>query len=197
MIKAGITGGIGSGKTTCCKLFEEKGVPVYYADIRAKTIYVENPEVKKRVIELLGEEAYKNGKPDRPFIANRVFNDKNLLSKLNAVIHPAVGADYQNWLYQHRDVPYTLKEAAVMIEAGSHQYLDVLIVVTAPKEIRVQRIAGRDGTDQKQIEARMNNQMSDEERLTYADYVIENTTLERLQTQVDEIHKTLTHRAGL
>lgn len=195
MIKAGITGGIGSGKTTCCQLFEAKGVPVYYADVRAKSLYVENPDVKKKVIDLLGAEAYQNNQLNRAFIADQVFNDKNLLHQLNGIIHPAVGADYQKWLEKHKDAHYTLKEAAVMIESGSYKDLDVLIVVTAPKALRIQRVASRDGSDQKQIEARMSNQITDAERRKYADYVIENTTLEHLQDQVNAIHEQLLSRS--
>lgn len=195
MIKAGITGGIGSGKTTCCKLFEKKDVPVYYADDRAKALYVENKHVKQQVLELLGDEAYINNRLNRSFIAQKVFDDKKLLKQLNAIIHPAVGSDYKKWLLNHQSAPYTIKEAAVMIESGSYKELDFLIVVTAPEEQRLQRVIARDGSDHEQIKARMKNQMSDAERRKFADFVIENTTLKKLERQVNEIHEVLISKA--
>lgn len=191
MIKAGITGGIGSGKTTCCKIFEELGVPVYYADQRAKDMYVENPEVKEQVIALLGKDAYNQNELQRKYIAGKVFTDKSLLKKLNAIIHPAVGEDYQKFLKRNAKSNYTLKEAAVMIESGSARNLDYLIVVTAPQADRIERIAKRDDASREDIKNRMENQLSDEERLKHADFIIHNTTLAHLREQVESIHEQL------
>ena len=191
MIKAGITGGIGSGKTTCCKIFEELGVPVYYADQRAKDMYIENPEVKEQVIALLGKDAYNQNELQRKYIAGKVFTDKSLLKKLNAIIHPAVGEDYQKFLKRNAKSDYTLKEAAVMIESGSARNLDYLIVVTAPQADRIERIAKRDDASREDIKNRMENQLSDEERLKHADFIIQNTTLAHLREQVESIHEQL------
>jgi dephospho-CoA kinase len=194
MIKVGITGGIGSGKTTICKIFELYGIPVYYADDRAKSLMVKNRELKKAIIELVGQDAYfKNGRLNRRYVADVVFNDKNILTQLNGLVHPAVAKDGEEWFesQQNSGSIYALKEAALLIESGSYKLLDKLIVVTAPLETRIKRVMSRDKVNRKSVEARIQKQMNEEERLSYADFVIENNEMTSLIQQVNAIHHQL------
>jgi dephospho-CoA kinase len=190
-LKVGITGGIGSGKTTVCKIFEELGAPVYYADERAKALMTNNKALKNNILGLLGENAYfENGELNRPFIASVVFRDKAKLQQLNDLVHPAVREDGQAW-HDSQTAPYTLKEAALLVENGSFRDLDALIVVTAPLEIRLQRVMQRDGADRETVEARMRNQLPEQEKLKHADFVVLNDGEHGLIEQVYGIHKNL------
>ncbi len=194
-LKVGITGGIGSGKTTVCKIFESLGIPVYYADDRAKLLMVENQAVRSKIIALFGTEAYlPDGKLNRQFIASIVFQDKKKLEKLNAIVHPAVLQDGKQWHTAQTGAPYSLKEAALLIESGSHKALDKLIVVTAPPELRIQRVMERDGVPREAVEARISKQLPEEEKLKLADFVIENDGTKMLTTQVLKIHRLLMGR---
>jgi dephospho-CoA kinase len=191
MLKVGITGGIGSGKTYVCKLFAEKGVPVYNADLRARFIMNHDVSVKEQIVQLFGEHAYRNEELNRTFIAEQVFKDKAKLEQLNAIVHPAVGKDYEVWLSEHQHEPYTLKEAAIMIETRGYKLLDYLILVTAPKEIRINRIKERDSLTQEDIIARMDKQMDDAEKIKFADFVIENNGDDSLADKVNTLHEQL------
>ncbi len=192
MLKVGITGGIGSGKTTVCRIFETLGIPVYYADDRAKTIMVENKQVVNQVKDLFGAEAYlHDGSLNRQHIANIAFNDQQKLSQLNAVVHPAVFADGDQWHQQQMDVPYTLKEAALLFESGSYRQMDKLITVFAPEDLRIQRVLKRDDTYEEQVRQRIAKQMSDEEKTKLTDYVIYNDGQQALIPQVLKIHHQL------
>ncbi|MCB0661361.1 MAG: dephospho-CoA kinase, partial [Saprospiraceae bacterium] len=143
-LKVGITGGIGSGKTTVCKIFEKFGIPVYYADFRAKQLMITQPEIVDTVKKIFGEEAYSSdGELNRPHIAQIAFNNPEKLQQLNAIVHPAVHKDSEDW-HLAQDAPYTLNEAALMVESGGYKRMDKLIVVTAPLEIRIQRVMDRD-----------------------------------------------------
>lgn len=192
MFKIGITGGIGSGKTTVCKIFETLGIPIYYADERAKALMVENQELIASIKKLFGEKAYlEDGSLNRAYIAEIVFNDKNKLQQLNGLVHPAVFMDGVEWHNAQKDVPYTLKEAALLFEGKGHQFLDKIITVYAPKEVRLERVMKRDNAPKEAIEARMNKQMPDEEKVKLADFVIYNDGTQLLIPQVMEIHKAL------
>ncbi len=141
MLRIGITGNIGSGKTTVCKMFEILGVPVIYADAVGRQLLSEDPEVIAAVKELLGPESYASGKPDRSFIASRVFHDQDKLSALNSVIHPRVHQVVQDWFDQlPPDTSYAMEEAALLVESGGFRLLDRLILVTAPEEMRINRV---------------------------------------------------------
>ena len=191
-VQVGITGGIGSGKTTVCKIFETLGIPVYYADDRAKAIMVENPIVMEQIIDQIGPASYfPDGSLNRKYIAGIVFKNTEKLDALNKIVHPAVGQDGLDWHHAQANVPYTLREAALMIESGSYRSLSKLIVVAAPKEIRLQRVMKRDGTDREAVLARMDKQMSEEEKLKYADFVINNDGRHSLVKQVWGIHHQL------
>jgi dephospho-CoA kinase len=193
MLKVGITGGIGSGKTTVCKIFETLGIPVYYADDRAKWLMENDEQLVKGIKDLFGEEAYTpEGKLNRPYIAQIVFSEKDKLSSLNQLVHPAVGLDGIRWNEAQTGVPYTLKEAALIYESGSYQLLDKVITVFAPKDLRIERVMARDQVDREAVESRIAKQMSEEEKMERADYVIYNDGNQSLIKQVYTIHKDLT-----
>lgn len=192
MLSVGITGGIGSGKTFVCKIFESLGVPVYYADERAREILAHHPVAIQRVKALLGEEAYDaNGIPNRKWIAAQVFNHPDQLAALNAIIHPLVFEDHADWLKTHQHFPYVLKEAALLVETGSYRMLDKLIVVAAPEDLRIRRVMQRDGVSREEVEVRMRNQLPEEEKLQLADYVIENVSEASTRSRVAHIHAQL------
>ncbi len=159
----GLTGGIGSGKTTVAKMFAELGTPVYIADIEAKKLTNSSKFIRKKVIELLGEKAYTNDGLNRKYVADKIFNDKNLLQSVNNIIHPKVALHFKNWVSMQNG-PYVIKEAAILFENGGYKDCDLIILVTAPKEIRINRIIDRDKTSKYEIKQRMANQWSDEKK---------------------------------
>lgn len=191
-LKVGLTGGIGSGKTTVSQIFKTMGIPVYDADQHAKRILAEEYEVKKKVIALLGSSAYsKEGKLNREYIAANVFGNKGKLRLLNAIVHPAVAKDSLNWHRQQKDVPYTIKEAALIYEAGSVVYLDKVITVAAPYELRINRTMSRDDISREEVLARMKHQLPQEEKVERADFVILNDRNQMLIPQIVNIHRQL------
>lgn len=192
MYHLGITGGIGSGKTTVCKIFETLGIPIYYADERAKHLMSHDPALVAGIIELFGIEAFLEPHIlNRAHIAQVAFNDKEKLTQLNALVHPAVAKDGMAWQAAQKDVPYTLKEAALLYESGSYRSLDKIIVVTAPLELRIQRVIARDGAKREDVEARISKQMPEEEKVKRADFVIYNDGQQALLPQVIGIHRRL------
>jgi dephospho-CoA kinase len=196
MLKIGITGGIGSGKTTVCKIFETLGIPVYYADERAKRLMVENTGLVSEIKRLLGPEAYfEDGSLNRKYIARIVFNDPDKLTQLNSLVHPAVGRDGEQWHAAQKGVPYTLKEAAILFESKSHLLLDKVIAVSAPVEMRIARVIARDQVDRTTVEARIREQMPEEERIRRADFVIYNDGTQSLVRQVVALHRRLSRPA--
>ena len=194
MLKAGITGGIGSGKTTVCRMFEKLGIPVYFADDSAKYLMQHEHFLIDQIKKNFGEDVYINGTLDRKLLASKVFNDPARLSLLNSLVHPAVFRDTERWIEEQRDkkVPYILKEAALLVETGSYKALDKLIVVVAPLNTRIQRVTERDKVDEAEIIARVKNQLPEEEKVKLADFVItNNATLEELEQQVLKIHEKM------
>lgn len=191
--KIGITGGIGSGKTTVCKIFETLGVPIYYADLEAKKIISLNPAVKKQIKELLGPQSYfKNGKPNKTYIASKIFGNKSLLESMNKIVHPAVQTDVERWYENIKSkniATYVLKEAALLVENKSYKHLDALIVVTCPENIRIKRVMERDNISEDAVLARISNQLSEEEKVRVADFIIKNDGNTPLIPQVWEIHR--------
>ncbi len=187
----GLTGGIGSGKTTVAKLFTELGVPVYNSDLQAKNLMQDSKEIRTAIIDLLGEESYALQKLNKKYIADKVFGDKELLQKLNAIVHPAVREDFISWVKKKR-TPYVIQEAAILFENNSYKIFDKIILVKAPKEARLERILARDNTSREEILARMENQWDDSKKIPLADYIIENTDLEETKLQVEKIHRQLT-----
>ncbi|MGE3822758.1 MAG: dephospho-CoA kinase [Bacteroidia bacterium] len=192
MQKIGITGGIGSGKTTVARVFEQLGIPVYHADYWAKELMNTDPLVINRLKELFGNDIYDNaGNADRKRIAELVFADKNKLNQLNSIIHPAVWLHGENWLKQHAGKPYILKEAAILFESGGNKDMDKVIMVSAPKEIRLERVMKRDNLTRAEVEARMANQWPDEQKTALSDFVIVNDGKQLVIPQVLQIHSRL------
>lgn len=194
MIKVGITGGIGSGKTSVCQIFERLGAPVYYADVRAKQLMEEDKELMDSIKQLIGENAYdENEKLNRQLVADTVFSDEEKLLKLNSLVHPAVARDYESWneILQRKNYPYSIKEAALLIETGSYKQLDKLIVVTADLEGRISRVMNRDNATREQVMARINAQIPEEQKVELADIVIRNDAIMELVPQVTKIHTQL------
>lgn len=191
-LRVGVTGGIGSGKTTVCKIFEELGIPVYYADERAKALMMSNKGLVKSIKKLFGDEAYLlDGSLNRKYIAGLVFQNAKLLEKLNGIVHPAVLKDGEKWHKQQKGVPYTVKESAILFEIGSQIFYDKTIMVYAPKSIRLERAMQRDGQTKEAVEARMAKQMDDDQKMQLADYVLINDGQQALLPQVVALHRQL------
>ncbi|WP_333695078.1 dephospho-CoA kinase [Flavobacterium sp.] len=186
----GLTGGIGSGKTTVARFFSDLGVPVFIADNEAKTIS-ESEEVRPLLQSLFGDNVYKAGKLDRKYIASQVFSNPDLLQKLNQVVHPRVQKKFEQWLKIHSKAKYVIKEAAILFESGSYKQCFKVILVTAPQEIRIERVLKRDETDYDSVVKRISNQWSDEIKIPLSDFVIENVNLSHTKSQVLEIHNVL------
>jgi dephospho-CoA kinase len=187
-LKIGITGGIGSGKTLVSGVFQKLGAPTYNADDRAKWLMSNNPEIVERVIDLFGPEAYINGELNRSLIAEQVFKNTSLLAQLNAVVHPVVFDDFDEW-YDTQTYPYVLKEAALLFESGSYRDLDAIITVDAPLEIRLKRTTIRDQKSEDEIKGRIKNQYPNEIKVKAADFVINNDGITPILPQVLQLHK--------
>lgn len=190
MLKIGITGGIGSGKTSACRVFETLGIPVYYADDRAKHLMNTDPGLKNLLQTFFGEDIYVNGMLDRRRLAGIIFQNKALLEKVNSWVHPAVARDFAEWC-DRQTAPYVLEEAAVLFENGMVERFRKVILVTAPGHLRVKRVCGRDRVSPAAVHMRMENQWSDEQKIDLADYVIYNDESQLLIKQVLYIHQTL------
>ena len=192
MLKVGITGGIGSGKSTITSLFHDLGVPIYNSDERAKWLLSNDVDLMDQIKILFGQESYSNNKLNRAHIANIVFQDNDMLKELNAIVHPLVKIDFENWLLLQKKEPLVIKEAAILIESGAYKELDVLIVVLADKKTRIKRVINRDNVSKEDVEKRMETQISDSERLKFANFsVVNNTDQSNLKMQVGELYKQL------
>ncbi|WP_116787470.1 dephospho-CoA kinase [Flavobacterium psychrotrophum] len=186
----GLTGGIGSGKTTIAHVFEELGVPVYYADDEAKKIlYL--PEVLPELKENFGDAVFVDGRPDRAKIAAVVFADKEKLQALNNIIHPRVAQHFNNWLQAHNNYKFVIKEAAILFESGSYKQCDDIILVTAPTEDRVQRVMQRDGTTREQVLQRIANQWTEEQKTRLSKYIITNINIDTARSEAVKLFKFL------
>ena len=171
--KVGITGGIGSGKTTVCKVIEALGYPVYYADVEARKIIETDSDVILAISNLFGNDIYSSGKLDRQRLASLVFNNKELLAKLNAIVHPAVARHFQVWANSSSS-SIIFKEAAILFESGLNKLLDKTILVVAPEQVRLQRVIDRDKISVDNVKSRMANQATQDELIKLADYFINN-----------------------
>lgn len=189
----GITGGIGSGKSTVVKMFAELGnIAVYYADDEAKKLINTSSEIREKLTKEFTEEAFINNQLNRPFIANIVFNDKQKLTVLNAIVHPVVKKHLINFIEEHQNKDYILYENAILFENGSDAICDKIITVTAPKNIKIERVVKRDKVTKEAVESRMKNQWSDEKKVFLSNYVIKNTEKTATKEQVLRIHKNIT-----
>jgi dephospho-CoA kinase len=186
----GLTGGIGSGKTTVARQFESFGIPIYIADEEAKKI-MELPDVIENIKTVFGDEIFDNAKLNRQKLAKIVFNDKEKLQELNKIVHPKVKSHFENWLIENKSAPIVIKETALLFETGSEMNFDSIITVTAPLSIRVQRVIERDKIDNEAVLNRINNQISDEIKIAKSNFVIHNDSLESLTKQVKNIYNQL------
>ncbi|MCH7534477.1 MAG: dephospho-CoA kinase [Bacteroidetes bacterium] len=195
-LKVGVTGGIGSGKTLVCEVFEKLNVPVFYADAEAKKINEEHPDAIKGLKEICGDDIYQNGTLNKKKLANVIFTDDTKLQKVNELIHPLVKAKFLNWTEQNNDGPYVIEEAAILFESGASNLMDLVVTVTAPRELRIERVTSRDGITNEQVEERMKNQIEEDERIERSDFVINNDEQEMLLPQIIEIHENIVGRAN-
>jgi dephospho-CoA kinase len=185
----GITGGIGSGKTTITKYIESLGYPVYIADDQAKNL-LDTEEVVNEIRNVFGEEIIENNLVDKKKLANFVFGNENNLKKLNEIIHPKVRQHFTNWLKQW-DKPFIVKEAAILFESGAYKDCDFTILVTAPEDVRIDRVIKRDNTNKEDVIKRIRSQWSDQDKAKLADFVIQNVDLEQSKKEIDEIIKKI------
>jgi dephospho-CoA kinase len=190
MLRVGLTGGIGSGKTTVAQIFEVLSIPVYYADPAARNLMNTDPELKKKIIASFGPDAYKNGELNRPYLGSIVFRDSEKLNLLNSIVHPVTIRDSENWM-KNQKTAYAIKEAALIFEAGIEKYLDYVIGVTAPESLRIQRVIERDHVPMQKVLDRLQHQMDEKEKISRCDFVIQNDGLQPLIPQVLEIHERL------
>jgi len=186
----GLTGGIGSGKTTVAKYLESKGIPVYIADLEAKKI-METETVIGKIIDAFGSDMIENKKVNRSKLASLVFNNPEKLEILNGIIHPEVKNHFANWVKLHENFPFVVKEAAILFESGSYKECDKIILVTAPKEIRIKRVMERDEISREEVEARMANQWTDTQKTVMSDFVIQNITMTEAKNTADKIISSL------
>ena len=191
MLKVGITGGIGSGKTTVCRIFETLGIPVFYADTAAKQIMTEDAILIEGIKNTFGKESYfDDGGLNNKHIANIVFNNTEELAKLNAMVHPAVFRAFDSWTAAlPAETPYVLKEAALLFESGSYQLCDLNVLVVAPEKLKLDRVMQRDGASADAVRSRMDKQFTDRQKLKLADHIIHNNESESLIEQVVRLHQ--------
>ena len=190
MMVVGLTGGIGSGKSTIAKAFAALGIAVFNSDEQAKALIATDAQVKERIIAAFGEEAYHNGEYNRAYIAQIVFNNSEKLTILNGIVHPALAEYFKRWAKEQTS-PYVLKEAAILFESGSYKDCDYIITVTAPEQLRIARVMARDHCTEAQVRARMAQQWTDDQRIALSDAVIENIDLEKAKKEVKRINNEL------
>jgi len=189
MIKIGLTGGIGSGKSLISSIFRKLGVPVYDSDSATKNLYLTDKILKQNIIEAFGKETYfLSGELNRAFLANLIFNDKQKMQLINQIVHPRVKLDFEDWLQKHKAEKYIIKEAAILIESGAYKHVDKIIVVTAPIDVRIKRVTLRDNVDETEVKKRISNQITDNELFKYADFIVNNGERDNLLPQVLKIH---------
>ena len=191
----GLTGGIGSGKTTVAEMFNKLGVPIYIADLEAKKIMNSSKNIKRKLKTLFGEKAYINDELNKPYLSDQIFNNKDLLLKMNAIVHPKVGTHFKKWISK-QNAPYIIKEVAILFENGSYLQCDFVITVTASKEDKIQRVIQRDNSSAEKVKAIMNNQWNDEERIKLSHFVIVNNDLLDTKRQVEKTHEEILKQIG-
>ena len=193
MMLVGLTGGIGSGKSTVASFFRELGIPVYTADDEAKKLMTTSKRIKTKLIKEFGEQTFVDEQLNRGYIASIVFKDAEKLATLNNIVHPEVAKHFKKWTVK-QNTQYVIQENAILFESNAASRFDTIITVTAPIDLRFERVLKRDDTTIKQIQSRMNNQLSDDERLQRSDFVIENIDLDTTKQQVLDIHNQLLER---
>ena len=186
MFKVGVTGGIGAGKSLICSILERMGYPVFYSDMEAKKIIALNPQVRIYLIELFGIQIFKDHQLDRKLLANLLFSDSTLIEKMNAIVHPKVREEFENWALS-QDSQLVFNEAAILFETGSYKNFDATILVTAPLEIRLSRVINRDNSIRADVQKRIDNQWSDDQKLILSTYRIQNDDIQSVLDQLDEV----------
>lgn len=196
MYKVGITGGIGSGKSTVCRLFEQNGIAVYDSDARAKALMAEDATLREQLVEAFGAECYNEQGLDRAYLAGRVFGDEAELQRLNGIVHPAVKEDFRRWADAQRGA-YVVLESAILFESGFDTEVNTTLAVMAPMEERLRRTVERDGVDRKAVRRRMVHQLSDDELHARAARTIVNLRMDYLESDVEQLHKIYCYEASL
>lgn len=190
MIKVGLTGGIGSGKTTVATIFKTLGIPIYEADKEARRLMETNNEIISALIQKYGQEIYINNKLNKTLLSEIIFKNSDQLKHVNQIVHPVVRDDFMRWSEEQK-APYVIEEAAILFESGSDSVMDFVITVTAPESTRIERVKERDNLDKKQIIARINNQLPEETKVSWADFVIYNDNEQLIIPQIIEIDKKI------
>lgn len=190
MMLVGLTGGIGSGKSTVAEMFRDLDVPVYDSDLEAKQLMVTSMEMRQSILDLFGDEAYKGESLNRKYIADQVFKNTELLKKLNGIVHPAVRKHFLEWMEQ-QSAPYVIQETALIFENGVQDQYDATILVTAPLNVRLERVMKRDNTTEQAVMDRMKNQMDDNQKIDLAQFCIENMDLDTTREKVNQLHHKL------
>ncbi len=188
--KVGITGGIGSGKTTVCKLFQVLGAPVFYADQEASLIMEHHADVISGINTIAGQEVYTDGVLNRPLLARLIFNNKEKLAAVNSLVHPVVFQRFQDWAGE-QNYPYVIMEAAILLESGAASHMDLIITVIAPVEERIARVMGRSNITRQEVEQRIRNQMNDDERIKVSGKVLMNSDSDMVIPEVLKIHREI------
>ena len=196
MYKVGITGGIGSGKSTVCRLFEQNGIAVYDSDARAKALMAEDATLREQLVEAFGAECYNEQGLDRAYLAGRVFGDEAELQRLNGIVHPAVKEDFRRWADVQRGA-YVVLESAILFESGFDTQVNTTLAVMAPMEERLRRTVERDGVDREAVRRRMEHQLSDDELHARAARTIVNLRMDYLESDVEQLHKIYCYEASL
>ena len=188
MVKVGLTGGIGSGKTTVSNFLLDYGIPVYNSDSKGKTLMNTNLELKNNIVSIFGERVYDNGILNTNLLSSIVFNDSTKIEQLNNLVHPKVAQDFNQWVGKNNNKPILVKEAAILIESGAYLNMDKIILIVSDKSTRINRVSKRDDSDLESIEKRINLQLTDDEKIKYADYIIQNnSSLEYLKLEVTKV----------
>lgn len=191
MIKVGLTGGIGAGKSMVCNIFSKLGIPVYVADTEAKLLMNTNPAIRQQLLALFGKNIYlENDVLDRKKLSEIIFNDKIALAKVNAIVHPIVRKHFDKWADLQKSA-YVIQEAAILFESGQNAHFDKIILLTAPYEVKIERVMKRDNVSREKVIERMNNQLTDEEKILKSDFIINNDNISMVLPQVLDINKKL------
>ncbi len=192
MIKIGVTGGIGSGKSTVCAIFASLDIPIFEADLEARRLQDNDSFIRQQIIKLLGKESYSSeGIMDRKYVASKIFSDKSLLTQMNEIVHPAVRELFHKWVLKNQEFPYVIYEAAILFESKTISDFDQIILVVADQPLKIKRIIARDSITEEQVKLRMSNQMLDRDKIKLADYIIDNNDLELLYPQILKIDKSI------
>ena len=195
MIRIGITGGIGSGKSTVCRILEEHGAAIYDSDANAKRLMNEDAELRRQLTAEFGEKCFNEGGLDRAYLASIVFSDAERLQRLNEIVHPAVRADFRKWCGEHEERDYVILESAILFDAGFDSETDKTLAVVAPQSLRIERVCKRDGMSREDVEKRIAQQMSDDELQARADYTIANISLDYLRSDAEQLDKIFRYEA--